>query len=277
MQKKTLTADGGSTKTTWRISRPDAPSDFITTRGLNPFMMSEEEIAKSIREGLAGKDGFTEADEICFFGAGCRGKGVVRMEKALAGIWPMAHKITVGSDIVGAATALFGTEGSGIACILGTGSNSCLYLDGKMAENVPPLGYILGDEGSGAVLGRRLAGDVFKRQLPTQLCEKFFAEHSLTADEIIERVYRQPLPNRYLASFVPFIVRHRKECSELRQLVLEEFARFFKRNIDLYERPDLAVGFVGGVAFSLRDELCETATTCGYKISRILHEPLGME
>jgi len=240
-------------------------------------MMGEEEIAKSIREGLAGKEGFAEADEICFFGAGCRGEGVVRMEKALAGIWPMARKITVGSDIVGAAAALFGTEGSGIACILGTGSNSCLYLDGEMAENVPPLGYILGDEGSGAALGRRLAGDVLKRQLPPQLCEKFFAEYGLTADEITERVYRRPLPNRYLASFVPFIVNHRKECSELRQLALEEFGRFFKRNVDLYKRRDLPVGFVGGVAFSLREELHETAAACGYKISRILREPLGAE
>lgn len=274
MQKKILTADGGSTKTTWKISSYGVSSSFATTRGLNPFLMSEVEITMSVRKELLGKESFVEVDEINFFGAGCSGEGFLRMKKALAEIWPMASKITVGSDIVGAASALFGMKGNGIACILGTGSNSCLYLDGEMVENISPLGYILGDEGSGAVLGRRLAGDVLKQQMPSQLCKNFFEEYDVTADVILERVYRQPMPSRYLASFVPFIVKHRRDFVELRKMVMEEFGRFFKRNICLYKRSDLSVGFVGGVAFSLREELYETASAFGYKIGRILREPL---
>lgn len=277
MQKKTLTADAGSTKTTWRISSPGASPLLAKTRGINPYMMSVEETIEYVREELLSKQGFGEADEIRFFGAGCRGEGARRMEKALRQLWPMAKRVTVGSDIVGAANALFGVGGSGIACILGTGSNSCLYLEGEMVENVSPLGYILGDEGSGAVLGRRLVGDVLKRQLPSEVCRDFLSTYSLTAEDVIENVYRQPMPSRYLASFAPFVVAHRKECGALQQLVTEEFTRFFERNVSLYQRPDLPVGFVGGIAWSLQEELQEVAATCGYKISRILREPLGEE
>lgn len=277
MQKTTLTADAGSTKTTWCSSRPGAPDVFATTLGINPFMMSEEDIIKSVREELLVKQGFDKADEIRFFGAGCRGEGTVRIKKALRELWPMAQQVTVGSDIVGAANALFGAEGSGIACIMGTGSNSCLYLEGEMVENISPLGYILGDEGSGAVLGRRLVGDVLKRQLPPEVCNDFLSEYGLSTDGIIERVYRQPLPNRFLASFAPFIVAHRRECGALRQLVMDEFVRFFERNVSLYGRKDLAVGFVGGIAWSLQDEIREVAKALGYKTGRILREPLGAE
>lgn len=277
MQKTTLTADAGSTKTTWQISSPGASPLFAKTRGVNPYMMSEEETIECVREELLSKQGFGETDEIRFFGAGCRGEGARRMEKTLRKLWPMAERVTVGSDIVGAANALFGAEGSGIACILGTGSNSCLYLEGKMVENVSPLGYILGDEGSGAVLGRRLVGDVLKRQLPPELCSDFLSEYGLTAEVVIENVYRKPMPSRYLASFAPFVVAHRKECRALRRLVTEEFTRFFERNVCLYQRPDLPVGFVGGIAWTLQEELREVAAARGYKISRILREPLGTE
>lgn len=277
MPKTILTADAGSTKTTWLLTLNDSTSFYTTTRGINPLLIPEEEVLQLIHEQLHCHEVFQKVDEIRFFGAGCRGKGMEEMKMVIHQAWPMAQQVTVGSDIVGAANALFGTDGSGIACILGTGSNSCLYLRGKITDNVPPLGYILGDEGSGTVLGRRLLGDILKKQMPPEIVQKFYSEYQLTTDEIIERTYRQPLANRFLASFAPFVVRERTQYPEIKQMVKEEFARFFQRNVNVYQRTDLPVGFVGGIAWTLQEELREVASSLGYTLSHILREPLQTE
>lgn len=274
MAQTTLTADGGSTKTAWRLDGLPAGNLRLTTRGLNPSLMEEADLAQIIRRELLPRLGTARVGRICYYGAGCRAEGSRRMERVLRGIWPEVREVMVGSDIVGAARALFGTDGDGIACILGTGSNSGLYLGGEIRDNVPPLGFILGDEGSGAVLGRRLAGDVLKRQLPPEICTAFLSEYGLTADSLIERVYRHGEANRFLASFVPFLAQRRTACPALHALVLEEFRRFFRRNVAPYRRPDLAVGFVGGVAYTFQPELAEAARAEGFILSRILREPL---
>lgn len=274
-----LTADAGSTKTDWRLDKADGQSLRLTTRGINPYMMNDNEIIGLLRDELLGdvKLGrqFAEATAIGFYGAGCRGAECERMVRLLRSLWPEAETVEVGSDIEGAAMALFGPQGSGIACILGTGSNSCLYLDGVVTANVSPLGYILGDEGSGAVLGRRLVGDVLKRQLPPLLCAEFVEATGLSTDQIIERVYRQSFPNRFLASLVPFISERVADEPSLQALVKDEFARFFVRNVALYGRRDLPVGFVGGVADAFSSQLREVAAAEGYQLGPVLHSPLG--
>lgn len=272
MNTYTLTADGGSTKTAWLLQCDGKNAARITTQGINPFMLGQADIEHILRTQILCDPRFLSVHSIRYFGAGCCGTGCAIVEAALRAVWPMADGVVVGSDLIGAATALCG-DADGIACILGTGSNSGLYIKGKIEANTPPLGYILGDEGSGAALGRRLIGDLFKQQLPPQLSEAFSLQYGLSLQAVIERVYKQPLANRFLASFAPFLSAHRDEQA-IHDLLVSEFSAFFKRNIANYRRPDLPVSFVGSIAFYFQDELLEAATACGYKLGRIMRSPL---
>lgn len=272
MNKLTLTADSGSTKTDWVLHKDGQLINRISTQGINPFMLNPQDIAQILRDELLIDERFATPDVVNFYGAGCRGELCNVVELALRRAFPSAKELTVGSDLLGAAIALCG-HNDGIACILGTGSNSGLYLDGEIVKNVSPLGYILGDEGSGAVLGRRLIGDVLKGVMPTHLCKAFTEEYGLSVDQIIQRVYRKPLANRFLASFAPFLSRHRKE-KVIQALLIDEFARFFRRNVLAYGRTELPVSFVGSVAYYFQEELKTAASLHALTIGRILKNPL---
>lgn len=268
-----LIADGGSTKTDWLLMRDECEPLRITTQGINPFMLSENEITLILTNELLTAEGFVQPTEVEYYGAGCRGEGSTLLETVLRKSFPAATHICVGSDLIGAARALFGYNADGIACILGTGSNSGLYLGGQIVENVSPLGYILGDEGSGAVLGRRLVGDVLKRQLPTELCQAFNEAYHLSGDDIIQHVYKQPFGNRFLAQFTRFLAAHRSH-SAIHALLIEEFERFFRRNVATYQRPDLPVSFVGSIAYYFSNELKEATQKCGFTVGKIMKAPL---
>lgn len=272
MERVILIADSGSTKTDWLLRVGERNKARIATQGINPFMLSEEEIESILRNELLTNEEFICPTEIRFYGAGCRGAQCDVVASALRKAMPTAENVKVDSDLAGAAHALYG-KADGIACILGTGSNSGLFVDGKIVENVSPLGFILGDEGSGAVLGRRLVGDVLKKQLPEHLCRAFEEAYHLTGDEIIRRTYKEPFPNRFLASFAPFLHAHRKD-EAIAALLHEEFSRFFRRNVAAYQRPDLPVGFVGSVAWYFREEVAKAATDTGFKMGRIKRCPL---
>ncbi len=267
-----LLADSGSTKTDWLLLPGDGQPLRIHTQGINPFMLSDEEVEQILRTELLSAQGFVQPTAVRFYGAGCRGEGTARMERIFRKLLPSATDVTVASDLEGTVQALIGS-GSGIACILGTGSNSCLVENGRTVRNVSPLGYVLGDEGSGAVLGRRLVGDVLKEQMPPHIRKAFFEAFPLTGDEIIHRVYREPFGNRFLASFAPFLHAHREEPA-VRELLLDEFSRFFRRNVLLYQRPELPVSFTGSIAYHFRDELAQAAELCGCTLGRILQSPL---
>lgn len=201
---------------------------------------------------LATLPSLPRADEIWYYGAGCTPEAIPAMQHALAaksGIG--ADSIHVASDMLGAARALCQQE-EGIVAILGTGSNSCLYDGHDIVQNTPAMGFILGDEGSGAVLGRMLASDIYKGVLPSRIKVMFEEETGLTQAAIIDKVYRQPAPNRFLASLVPFIARHR---SDMQELLHTAFSAFVERNLAPYRRPDLPVYFAGGVATEFEQEL----------------------
>lgn len=277
-----LLADSGSTKTDWLLLCPSGDEARAVTCGLNPFMNSREVLSSVLQTELLPSlsplsDGNGTAQhaardmEVYFYGAGCRGTGTEDMISALRTVFPEA-RLHVASDLLGAARAACRKE-EGIACILGTGSNSCLYDGHDIVANVSPLGYILGDEGSGAVLGRRLVGDVLKRQLPAEVCRLFAAEYADTPDDIIRRVYREPNANRYLASFAPFLGRHR-DLDAVQGLIRDEFRRFFVRNIAQYGHPEMPLNFVGSIAFFLRTELQTVAAEMGYRVGRILRSPI---
>ena len=203
----TLTADSGSTKTTWI-----ADGQRFLTQGINPFHMSTEQMQRIIHEELLTQQGVPTASlitEIHFYGAGCTKEKAPILEGILRSIFPCATTTEVGSDMLGAARSLFNNK-EGIACIIGTGANSCLYDGEKIVSNVSPMGFILGDEGSGAVLGKTLLNTLYKGEhrdfIPT-----FEKETGMTLPEIIENVYRKPMPNRFLASLAPFIKSHINE------------------------------------------------------------------
>ena len=271
-----LIADSGSTKTDWCLCNGSTIISDIQTQGINPYHQTEEAIEAVLREELLPQSSQLIAQgaqlKIIFYGSGCANETACnRIKEALHQVLG-AEDITVHSDLLGAARALCGHE-EGIACVLGTGSNSCLY-DGKaIIANTPPLGYILGDEGSSAVLGRRLVGDCLKNQLPEAIRDEFLAEYNLTQEIILEKVYRQPLANRFLASLTPFLSKHR-EVPEIHKLLVESFTDFFVRNVKQYRRPWLPIHFVGSIANAFASELKEAAESLGMELGTIMQSPM---
>lgn len=269
----TLTADSGSTKTTWIVNDETGQTTFHT-QGLNPFHQTTDEMRHIIAEELLTQDGFPAAGdvgEVHFFGAGCTAEKAPALKAILWELFRGAEDIEVGSDMLGAARALCG-QNEGIACILGTGANSCLYDGHTIVSNVSPMGYILGDEGSGAVLGKTFVNILYKGT-HARMRQTFENETGLTAATIIQHVYREPMPNRFLASLAPFIHRHIDE-PWVEEMVTECFRLFFRRNVVHYQRPDLPCSFVGSIAFHFEKQLRQAADDEGFTIGRIMKEPL---
>lgn len=270
-----LIADSGSTKTDWCLCKKGTALNNLQTQGINPYHQSEEAIEGVIREELLPQIPQTieiSKLNIIFYGSGCANETACkRVQDAIHKVLG-TNSITIHSDLLGAARALCGHE-EGIACVLGTGSNSCLYNGKEIIANIPPLGYILGDEGSSAVLGRRLVGDCLKNQLPEVLRNEFLTEYGLTQEIILEKVYRQPLANRFLASLTPFLSKHR-EVPEIHKLLVESFTDFFVRNVKQYRRPWLPIHFVGSIAHAFSAELKEAAESLGMELGTILQSPM---
>lgn len=268
-----LIADSGSTKTDWVLCENDTIHTRVRTQGLNPTLQTTGEIYGILKEELAGKIDTDTPDAIYYYGAGCAYESAnKRMQDAIEGIFT-TKKIEINSDLLAAARALCNHD-EGIACIMGTGSNSCLFDGEKIIDNTPSLGYILGDEGSGAFLGRQLVSDCLKKQLPTKICNKFLKQYNLTIAGILERVYHEPLPNRYLASFAPFLAENRKEPS-IKQLLKHCFTLFFQRNIMVYRRSWLPIHIIGGIGMAFSEELKETAENLGLSIGNIVESPMN--
>jgi len=268
-----LIADSGSTKTDWCLMDGSTVMKRIKTKGFNPFFETEKEIEYELSNALVPKiPRGTKIDAIHFFGAGCTPEKASIVARALMMQISDEARVEVCSDMVGAARALCGNE-PGIVCILGTGSNSCEYDGKKIVKNVSPLGFILGDEGSGAVLGRILVGDLLKNQLGEELKEKFLTQYKLTTAEIIDRVYRQPFPNRFLASLQPFM-EDNLDNEAIFYLVMEAFSHFIARNVMQYDYQHLLVHFTGSVAYAYRKVLEKSAELTGIQLGIITNSPM---
>ena len=266
-----LIADSGSTKTDWCLVDNGVLVKQIFTKGTNPFFQTEDEISAEVSENLLPYLNTAKVDAVWFYGAGCafpEKNEIVRAAIARH----LDVSIEVGSDLLGAARGLCGSQ-PGIACILGTGSNSCFYDGKEIVSNVSPLGFILGDEGSGAVLGKMLVGDVLKNQLPAALKEEFLARYELTPAIILERVYKKPFPNRFLASLSPFLVEH-LDVPEIHTLVLNGFKAFFDRNVKQYDYKQYPVHLIGSLAFYYRSVLQEAAEQTGVRLGTIKQSPM---
>ena len=271
---KTLLADAGSTKTDWFLRDNQGDALRFHTDGMNPSLLTDDEIRHILTTQLLPQvEGFL-IEQVDFYGAGCRGEAAERM-KNLLGEVVGARNIAVESDMLGAARMLCGNN-SGIVCILGTGANSCLYDGQQISQQTPALGFILGDEGSGAVLGRRLIGDIFKGQLPEDLCKDFLLDYPLTMDELIRRVYRTSAPNQYLASFTPFLSKniHR---TEIQELVRDEFHRFIRRNVLAYlayTTAETPLHFVGSIASVFQAQLSEVVAQYDFTLGKVVRQPI---
>ncbi len=268
-----LIADSGSTKTDWCVASHDSLRLKIQTEGINPFFQSEEMITEQLISHLIPQLPAEEWEAVYFYGAGCTPEKASEVAHALIRCFPtLKREPEVYSDMLAAARALCGYE-AGIACILGTGSNSCFYDGERITHHVSPLGFILGDEGSGAVLGKLLVGDLLKDQLPPELKEEFLSQFNLTVAEIIDSVYRQPFPNRFLAGLSPFLTKHLNEPA-VRNLVCNSFQAFFRRNVMHYDYQKYPVHFIGSVAYHYKEILEEAAGHTGVSLGKVMQSPL---
>ena len=272
MNKVLLVADSGSTKTDWLLITPDGERLEVHTDGINPARDTRDIIYNVLYHQLLTQISPTiEPEAVYFYGAGCIEPFSQTVQDVIKELF-CGCEVEVKSDLLGAARALCGT-GSGIACILGTGSNSCLY-DGKdIVGHTPPLGYILGDEGSGSYLGKTLLNGLFKGTLPETLKDEFCDEYQLSMSDIIERVYRLPAANAFLASLVPFIAK-RRSVPAIHRMLIEAFRLFIQRNIAIYGHKEMPINCVGGIAYQFAEEFEEAAAAEGMLIGRILRRPI---
>jgi N-acetylglucosamine kinase-like BadF-type ATPase len=270
-QNITLIAESSTTRTEWSLIEDGEVLEHAYTVGLNPFFMSRREISHSIRLELPPEFFKRRWSHVYFYGAGCSGPEKNKIiESSL--VAQFKTPVTVMSDLLGAARGLLVRE-PGLACILGTGSNSCLY-DGKdIVKNVPALGFILGDEGSGAALGRVFLGDALKGLAPQELTEAFFDKYKVTRAEVLDAVLNNPAATRNLRAYSFFLSEH-LDSPYVHDLIAGEFKRFFERNVAQYDYKSYPVNFVGSIAFYQKAVLQEAANALGITIGTVIKDPM---
>lgn len=250
-----LIADSGSTKTEWREIEGGKSGRSYISSGINPFFVTGDDIIRLLGNELPEmKD--SAVNTIFFYGTGVSNSSKAEIVRGALSSFFRTENLFIGSDLLGAARSLCQDQ-AGIACIIGTGSNSCYY-DGKnIVSNVSPLGYILGDEGGGAVIGRKLVAGVLKKQLPGIVIENFFRAYPYTPAEILDNVYNMPAPNRFLGQFTRFISDN-IHVPELQAMITSSFDEFITRNVLSYpEARKYPVHFTGSIAYHFRPFLEE--------------------
>ena len=268
-----LIADSGGSKIDWRLLNSDGSIGQANTPGFNPYYQPIDDLDKTISASIAplAKE---EVSKIYFYGAGVSSeKNQLVIKDAFLKYFPKA-KVEIGWDLLAAARALCGHE-PGIACIMGTGSNSCLYDGKEITGNVANLGWILADEGSGANIGRKFVVDYLRKKFPASLEKAFHERFPLTREEFLERVYQHEKPSAFLASFMRFIFQHLKE-QYCHQLVYNSFAEFYENNVMQYPNwQNLKVHFVGSVGFYFSDVLRQVANDKGITVKNVLESPIA--
>ncbi len=267
-----LIADSGSTKTEWCLL-DGKKRKTIYTQGMSPYFLDTKQIQQILATELKSKLKDVEPDEVYYYGTGCANpENVKSVKEALKKIFTKAT-ISVDHDLMGAAKALCGSE-KGVACILGTGSNSCYYNGKKIIKNSPGLGYILGDEGSGAYLGKKVVQYYLYNTFDPDLMDRFNAKYNTTNVEILDAVYKHPLPNRFLAGFVPFLIENRGHFM-IENIIEDGFNDFFFNHIYKYrESWIMPIHFIGSVAFGFKDVLKDMCNAYELELGRVLKNPM---
>ncbi|MGX5817222.1 N-acetylglucosamine kinase [Chitinophaga lutea] len=267
-----LIADGGSTKATWCLIRPGMETLYFSTEGYNPYYVDSEYIQRSMRQALPAGVPCADVTEVHFFGAGCEPSTEQVIIRGLQPLFAQAE-VTVGSDLLAAARALLGDK-PGFAAILGTGTNTCLYDGRGVTHSIDPLGYMLGDEGSGSYIGKKLLIAYCREYMPLTLREEFYAQYGLTKELIMERVYKDPLANRFCAGFTTF-VKERLDDVYIHRLASEAFDDFFRGLVCHYPGYRAhSLNCVGSVAFHFEPVLRQSAARFGMSMGRIIQDPI---
>ncbi len=269
-----LIADSGSTKTAWCLISGNQRVKDITTKGINPFYQTEEEIEAELKNTLCQEiGGENKINSVYFYGAGCADNQINnKLAKTLQQVLK-SDKAEVSSDMLGAARGIFKHQ-KGIACIMGTGSNSAYYDGNEIVKSIPAGGFIIGDEGSGAVLGKTLIADYIKNQMPENILAEFKKFYNGTYLDVVNHVYKQPFPNRWLANFTKFMYEKRED-DYIHNMIVNSFTLFFNRNIKQFDSwKNTEVGFVGSIAYYFEKELKEAAQKCEITISDIYQNPI---
>lgn len=267
-----LIAESGSTRTEWALVEDNHLVQRVFTEGLNPFFQTRREISRSVRLGLPESFFKKKLDQVYYYGAGCSSYE----KKNILGASLVAQfktPIQVESDLLAAARGLFKCE-AGIACILGTGSNSCFY-DGKIiVKNVKAAGYILGNEGSGAVLGKLFLADLLKGLAPKELANEFHEKFRISVNDVMESVYNLPFPNRFLGTIAYFLGDY-MDNEYVYNLLTNNLRSFFNRNVCQYDYINYPIRFVGSLAYAYPDILQEVAQEFGVEIDVIEETPMN--
>ncbi len=271
-----LIADSGSTKTDWALVNPDkGPAKVISTIGFNPYFIDSEAIYNTLCDTLTNQFDAGSIGSVFFYGAGCstdEKKQIVR--KALERAFPHAKEIFIGHDLLGSARALLGNN-SGFAAILGTGANTCIYDGMDCSYNIDSLGYLLGDEGSGSYIGKKLVRDFMRRRLEPELQQRFKERFQIENNEqIYKTLYSTQFPNRYLAGFCKFADEYVTH-PYIRNKVRDSFRDFFKNLVSKYpDYKNYSFNCVGSVGFVFKDILEEVAVSFDMKMGKVIKSPI---
>ncbi|QDH79285.1 N-acetylglucosamine kinase [Echinicola soli] len=269
-----LIADSGSTKTDWRLVDEEGNTiDSVQCKGLNPYFLTEREIAGVIEKEVLPVA--RQAEKVIFYGAGCGlAAKVAQVKSAIESVLPVKYPTEVYGDILGAARSLLQDQ-KGITCILGTGANSCVYDGQEIIGNVPSLGYILADWGSGTVLCKDLIALILQQRIDGEIIDDFHATYPMDLRQMLDKIYNKPQANRYLASFTPFLLKyaHHKACEKI---LKDNFRKFFEYYVLAYDEKSLseAITFTGSIAYHFSDFLRSTAAEYGLEINKIVQHPM---
>lgn len=268
----TLIADSGSTKCEWCLL-VNGKKKKITTQGISPYFLTEEQVISLLQKELVGKLKQVAIDEIYYYGTGLANPANAKfIKRILKKLFPTA-KIEAQIDLLAAARAVCGHE-KGIACILGTGSNSCFYNGKKIVKNSPGLGYVLGDEGSGAYLGKKVIQHYLYGTFDEDLMLRFDKHFNTNANEILEHVYKMSQPNRYLASFAIFLAENRDHYM-IENIIEDGINDFFFTHLHKYRESWLyPISFVGSVAFGFKDIIKDLCNVYELELGKIYKQPM---
>lgn len=269
-----IIADGGSTKTNWCLLDDNQKKIYFNTEGYNPYFVDSDYIVSSLKKGLPQDLPLDKIAEVNYYGAGVHNKEKAKIvEDAFRVLFPNA-KIEIGHDLLAAARALLGKE-AGFAAILGTGTNSCIYDGNEITHNINSAAYILGDEGSGSYIGKKLLADFVRNLMPEDVAKAFYETYKLTPDEIMDNVYTKPLANRFCASFSKFVYDNNVNIEYTRKIVDDSFEAFFANLVSKYPNyQNYTFNCIGSVGYNFRNVLEEKATQYGMKVGKILRSPI---
>jgi len=269
-----VVADGGSTKTNWCLINDRGERIYFNTEGYNPFFVDSSYIIQSLKKGLPTDLPIAQITKVNYYGAGVHGESkadVVR--QAISAVFTEAE-VFVGHDLLAAARALLGHQ-AGFVAILGTGTNSCIYDGNVITHHIDSCAYILGDEGSGCYMGKKILTDYIRGYMPPEVHQKFKEVYGLTPDEVMDAVYSKPLANRFCASFSKFVYENTVNVGYSTGIVREAFGDFFRNLVSRYPSyRDYSFNCIGSVAYTFRNILESTADEYGMRMGQVIRSPI---